>query len=183
MKFRKIIFIGLLMVLLSLSAVSAADDTNSTCDLILQSTSDIDDLEIEDAEIFDGDEILKEESGSIVITNNSFTNYFDSEGRILDSVPEGAILDFQGQITASDTVKAIYINKSVNIISSTKDATITLNSVNGTLGNENIANRFVVDSVSSIAISNVIFNRTQMIIFNSSNVLLDNIGIISDNYL
>ena len=182
MKFSKIIFIGLLFVLFSLSAVSAADDANSTGDLIVQSTSGSDNLAIEDAEIINNDEILKGESSSIVITNGTFTDYFDGDGRILDSVAEGTTLDFQGQITASDTIKAIYINKSVTIISSTKDATITLNSVNGTLGNENITNRFIVDGVSSITISNVIFNRTQMIIFNSSNVVLDNVKIISDDY-
>ena len=185
MKFNKVILISLLLLaIVSFEAVTATDNLNSTDYLTVQATSDNGDLTIEDGEISneDSDEILKEEASSIVITNDTFTKYFDSEGRILDTVPGGATLDLQGQINASDNIKAIYINKPVNIISSTKDAAITLNSFNGTDAKENINNRFVVEGVSSITIKDVIFNRTQIIIYDSSNVVLKNISWISDNY-
>lgn len=187
-KFNKFILIGLLLlVIASFSAVSAADNVNLTDDLITHSTSDFNDnlraddvIDMESPD--DSRGILKEESKSIVITNKTFSNYFDSEGRILDSVADGSTLDFQGSIEASDNIKAIYINKSVNIISTTKDGTITLNSVNGTLGMENIANRFIITNASSIIIRDVVFNRTQMFICDSGNVILDNVSIILDNY-
>ena len=188
MKFSKFILISLLLVIISLSAVNAADNGNLT----VQSATDeiADEMPIIQSSDDDSmgksqvnlDESILKDSKSFVITNDTFNNYFDGDGRILDAVPEGATLDFQGQITASDAIKAIYINKSVNIISSTRDATITLNSVNGTLGEENIANRFIADNVSSIAISDVTFNRTQMIIYDSDNVVLNNVKIISDKY-
>ena len=186
MNFNKIILISLLLLFVCLGAVSATDNVNSTDDLTVEEAVNeltVNNIDEEICEDLNADEgILKEESNSIVINNGTFNNYFDGEGRILDSVPEGATLDFQGQITSSDTIKAIYINKSVNIISSTKDATITLNTVNGTSENEIIFSRFVVDNVSSITINDVTFNRTQMIVYNSSNVILNNVKLISDNY-
>lgn len=186
MKFNKLIFISLFLVIVSLSAVSAVDDLNSTGEVILteQSMGVSDDLTVHDDEIpqeNDG-EIIKDGSSSIVITNETFSNYFDGEGRLLDFVAEGSILDFQGSIESSENIKAIYINKSVSIISSTKDATITLNTVNATLGIENITNRFIITNASSITIEDVTFNRTQIIIQDSGNVILDNISVISDNY-
>ncbi|WP_298519994.1 Ig-like domain-containing protein [uncultured Methanobrevibacter sp.] len=208
MNFNKIILISLLLLaIVSFGAVSAADNaTDDATTLTVQPTSD--DMAIQDSELDSnlalednveeenvletadsGGEIVSGENEevlndpvSFVITNETFNNYFDSEGRLLDSVPEGATLDFQGSIVASDNIKAIYINKSVNIISSTKDATITLNTVNGELGKENIAGRFMIDSVSAVIIKDIVFNRTQMLIFDSSSVVLDNISLISDNY-
>ena len=182
MKFNKLILISLFLVIVSLSAVSAADNVNLTDDnptLTVDSDDVGHDLTIEDNEI---QQVNSEKADSIVITNETFSNYFDSEGRLLDSVEEGSTLDFQGSIEASDNIKAIYINKSVNIISTTKDATITLNTVNATLGIEHIDNRFIVSDASSITIKDVTFNRTQMLIYDSSNVILDNISVISDNY-
>ena len=181
MKFNKLILVSLLvMVLFALSAVSATDEVNST--ELMQSADVNDDLTVMDDGIDETLQVNSEESTSIVITSETFSSYFDGEGRLLDSVSEGSTLDFQGSIESSDNIKAIYINKSVNIISSTKDGTITLNTVNGTLGIEHIANRFIVCNASSITIKDVVFNRTQMLIYDSSDVVLDNIGVISDHY-
>ena len=182
MRFNKLILISLFLVLVSLSAVSAGDNMNLTDDnptLTVESVDVSDDLTIEENEI---QQANNEETHSIVITNETFSNYFDGEGRLLDSVVEGSTLDFQGSIEASSNIKSIYINKSVNIVSTTNDATITLNTVNGTLGIEHIDNRFIVSNASSIKIKDVTFNRTQILIYDSSNVVLDNINVISDNY-
>ena len=185
MKFNKIILICLLLlVFLSFGAVSAVEDANSTDDLTVQATDVSDDLTLDNINEISqtNDEMLKEENAPIVITNDTFSNYFDDEGKISDSVAEGATLDFQGQITSSENIKAIYINKSVNIISSTKDATITLNTKNGQLGKENISGRFIVEGVTELNINDVTFNRTQVLIYDSYNVIFDNVNFISDNY-
>lgn len=176
MKFNKLILICLLLLaIVSFGAVSASDN------LTVETASD--DLVVEDNFLqATGEEIVKDESSSIVVTNETFTNYFDGEGRLSDSVPEGSTLDFQGLFEESDNIKSIYINKPVNIISSTKDATITLNTKDGKLGIGNITNRFIVDNVSSITIKDITFNRTQIIIHDSSNVVLDDISVISDDY-
>lgn len=161
-----------MLAIVSFGFVSASDGDNLT----VQATSDIGEgLAIDE-------EIIKEESKQIVITNETFTKYFDGEGRLLDSVSEGSTLDFQGLFEESDNIKAIYINKPVNIVSSTKDATITLNTKDAKLGMKNITNRFIVDNVSSITIKDITFNRTQIIIHDSSNIVLDDISVISDNY-
>ena len=190
MKFNRLILISLLVLLISLGVVSATNNVNSTDEsgaLAVQTTPDFNnDLSIEDdiskvkSDDITNDEILKEESNSIIITNKTFSNYFDKDGKLLDSVDDGSVLDFQGPILASDNIKGIYINKSVNVISSTGDAIIMLNSSNGNLGKESIAGRFVVDSVSSINIENMTFNGTQLLIYDSNNVILKNSSILSN---
>ena len=182
MKFNKWLLIGLLLfAIVSFGAVNAVDYVNSTENLVADASDEVPVTNI-DENSQANDDILKEESNTIVITNETFSNYFDGEGKISDSVAEGATLDFQGQITSSENIKAIYINKSVNIISSTKDTTITLNTVNGQLGKENTVGRFIVDGASQLNINDVTFNRTQVLIYDSDNIVFDNVNFISDHY-
>ena len=54
-----------------------------------------------------------------VITNATYANYFDANGNLASFVPDGATLDFQGLFLGKFPV---YIDKSVNVISSTGDA-------------------------------------------------------------
>ena len=56
-----------------------------------------------------------------VITNATYAYYFDASGYLVDIVPEGATLDFQGLFQGKYPV---FINKPVNIITSTGDAVI-----------------------------------------------------------
>ncbi|WP_405265534.1 beta strand repeat-containing protein [Methanobrevibacter sp.] len=56
-----------------------------------------------------------------VITNATYAKYFDASGYLVDIVPEGATLDFQGLFQGKYPV---FINKPVNIITSTGDAVI-----------------------------------------------------------
>ena len=68
-----------------------------------------------------------------VITNATYANYFDARGYLVDIVPNEVTLDFQGLFLGKYPV---YINKAVNVISSTGDAlfdcgnTYTSNDVN-----------------------------------------------------
>ena len=56
-----------------------------------------------------------------VITNATYANYFDASGYLVDIVPVGATLDFQGLFQGKYPV---FINKPVNVITSTGDALI-----------------------------------------------------------
>ncbi|WP_407376374.1 Ig-like domain repeat protein [Methanobrevibacter sp.] len=62
-----------------------------------------------------------------VITNETFKYYFDEENNnyLFDYVPEGATLDFQGAFLGDKY--SLYINKPVNVISSTQDAVFDSN--------------------------------------------------------
>ena len=55
-----------------------------------------------------------------VITSDTFADYFDATGYLRSFVPEGATLDFQGSFIGDKY--SLYINKPVNVISSTDDA-------------------------------------------------------------
>ena len=72
-----------------------------------------------------------------VVTQDNYFVYFNQadNGKLFDFVPEGATLDFQGAIINpnQEITVQININKPVNIISSTKDAYVDLNTTAGSL--------------------------------------------------
>ena len=61
-----------------------------------------------------------ETADTIVINSENFSNYFGEDGYLKESVKEGSTLDFQG--TFSGNKYSLFINKKVNIISSTNNA-------------------------------------------------------------
>ena len=83
-----------------------------------------------------------------VVTQDNYMQYFNQEdnGKLFDYIPEGATLDFQGSIINPDTkiVVQMNVNKPVNIISSTKDAYVDLNTTAGSLLGESPGNSFAV---------------------------------------
>ena len=101
-----------------------------------------------------------------------------------DFVPEGATLDFQGSIINPDqdiTVQ-ININKPVNVISSTKDAYVDLNTTAGSLLGDSPGNSFAVTRGGSGSnISGIYFHNTQLWFSNTHNVILDNISNIVED--
>ena len=127
------ILVLLLLILLSISAVSASEDVNLTSDKI---TSDI--LEI--SEDNTGEEVS---SASHVINQDSYGNYFDSNGNLIgSSVNSGDTLYMDGSFS-----NLIFnINKNVTIIGTStnnlKNSNITLLSgaSGSSISNINIAN-------------------------------------------
>ena len=127
------ILVLLLLILLSVSAVSASDDSNLTSDEI---NSDI--LEISE------DNVEVGVSGqSHVINEDTYGNYFDSDGNLIDSaVNSGDTLYINGSLS---NLK-LFINKNVTIIgtstNSLKNSIITLLSgaSGSSVSNLNIAN-------------------------------------------
>ena len=115
-----------------------------------------------------------------LVTNETFDDYFDeaNSGRIKDFVPEGAVLDFQGKfLSSTDKMFVMEINKPVNIISSTKDAYIDLNTTAGSLMGDNPGDRFTVSNGGSGSnISDLKFHNSQIWVYNAHNVTLDHIS-------
>ncbi|MBR0472691.1 MAG: Ig-like domain repeat protein, partial [Methanosphaera sp.] len=125
---------------------------------------------------------LKTEQKTHIINNNNFKNYFDSAGNINSSVSKGDILDFQGVINQSQSMK---ISVPVNITSSTNDAKICLNTTaTSYFGNES-GNSFTINNDAAYTnISKIIFYNTQFFIINTSYVTINNITTnVTDPYV
>ena len=117
-----------------------------------------------------------------VVTNETFFDYFIN-GTLADYVPEGATLDFRGKFYSHDDVKFnLAINKPINMISTTGDAFIDLNTTAGSLLGENPGSCFTINNGGSGSnVSDIIFHNTQVWIYDAHNVVLNNISVIVEN--
>ena len=117
-----------------------------------------------------------------IITQNNVLDYFNqsNKGKLFDCVPEGTTLDFQGQIKATEIGNFnIYINKAVNIISTTGDAFIDLNTTAGDLFGSNPGYRFTIDkNASNTNMTGITLHNTQFWLTNTDHVTLDGISVI-----
>jgi len=121
-----------------------------------------------------------------VVTQDTYLYYFNQEddGRLFDYVPEGATLDFQGSIINPDTniIVQMNVNKPVNIVSTTKDAYVDLNTTAGSLLGESPGNSFAVTNGGSGSnVTGIYFHNTQVWIANTHNVVLDNISVVVED--
>jgi len=123
-----------------------------------------------------------------VVNADSWKYYFNQNnaGKLFDFIPEGITLDFQGRIINDnpdpDYKCFIDISKPVNVISSTKDAYIDLNTTAGSLLGENPGNRFTVSyGGSGSNISGIYLHNTQLWISNTSHVVFDNISVVVED--
>ena len=123
-----------------------------------------------------------------VVNADSWKYYFNQNngGKLFDFIPEGITLDFQGKIINDnpdpDYKCFIVISKPVNVISSTKDAYIDLNTTAGSLLGENPGNRFTVSyGGSGSNISGIYLHNTQLWISNTSHVVFDNISVVVED--
>ena len=117
-----------------------------------------------------------------IVTNETFFDYFIN-GTLADYVPEGATLDFRGKFYSHDDVKFdLAINKPINMISTTGDAFIDLNTTAGSLLGENPGSCFTINNGGSGSnVSGIIFHNTQVWIYDAHNVVLNNISVIVEN--
>ena len=98
---------------------------------------------------------------------------------MFDYVPEGATLDFQGSIINPDQANVVQmnVNKPVNIITSTNDAYVDLNTTAGSLLGESPGNSFAITyGGSGSNVTGINFHNTQLWFSNTHNVTLDNIS-------
>ena len=138
---------------------------------------------------YDGDGKFKSSTNSTtfkvfdgIVTNETFFDYFIN-GTLADYVPEGATLDFRGKFYSHDDVKFdLAINKPINMISTTGDAFIDLNTTAGSLLGENPGSCFTINNGGSGSnVSGIIFHNTQVLIYDAHNVVLNNISVIVEN--
>ena len=138
---------------------------------------------------YDGDGKFKPSTNSTtfkvfdgIVTNETFFDYFIN-GTLADYVPEGATLDFRGKFYSHDDVKFdLVINKPINMISTTGDAFIDLNTTAGSLLGENPGSCFTINNGGSGSnVSGIIFHNTQVWIYDAHNVVLNNISVIVEN--
>ncbi len=119
-----------------------------------------------------------------VVTADTFFNYFNASNsnRLCDHVPKGAVLDFQGEFISTSSVSYIMeIDKPVNMISSTKDAYINLNTIAQGMQGENPGDRFTVSyGGSGSNISDISFYNSQLWFFNTHNLTINNMTSIVD---
>ena len=117
-----------------------------------------------------------------IVTNETFFDYFIN-GTLAGYVPEGATLDFRGKFYSHDDVKFdLVINKPINMISTTGDAFIDLNTTAGSLLGENPGSCFTINNGGSGSnVSGIIFHNTQVWIYDAHNVVLNNISVIVEN--
>ena len=126
-----------------------------------------------------------------IVTYKTFYDYFDenNEYNLQGYIPNGITLDFQGNITYINLNKtedfnmlSILINKPVNIISSTKDAFIDFNGKAGSLLGEYPGSTFsILKGGSWSNVTGIIIHNTQLWIFNTHHVTLDNISVIVED--
>ena len=150
----------------------------------------------EDVEITDGaaltskndvEEVLNDDGPTTHIVNQtSFSDYFDENGSLKEIVKPGDTLDFQGRITVEDGTIAndtnITINIPLNIISSTNDAYIDLNTTAGSLLGTEQGACFVINNAGSYTnVTGIYFHNTQLWLTNTHYVTLDNISAIVED--
>ena len=109
-----------------------------------------------------------------VITNATYPYYFDASGNLAAFVPDGATLDFQGLFLGKFPV---YIDKSVNVISSTGDA--LFNSGDTYAGNA--VNSFnIIAGGDNTNITGLDFINYCLYIKGASNVTVDGVSIVAN---
>ena len=115
------------------------------------------------------------------ITSENFGDCFkrDGSGKLRDIVAEGSVLDFQGTFDKDELKNytqngQIYINKKVDVISSTKDA--VFHSENST----NYWRFYVSAGADNINVSEIQFENGAFFVTGASNVTVDNISIIAN---
>ena len=195
MKLNRLILISIfLLAIISLGAASATDDLNTE----IGGGQNADDIQAapvseditQGTQTDDDTSVLENDGGDVqtasqtyVITNETVSTYFGSDGKLVDTVEEGSTLDFQGTIT-SDNIQTLYINKTVNILSSTNDGFIDLNTSTGAQNSKTyLINCFILDEgASGTVLSGITFHNTQILLLdNLHNVIFDNVNVIAEN--
>ena len=165
--------------------------TNNTANITI-SNADLIDGENTITATYNGPEFISNTNSTVLYVLNGIVNqdnyiyYFDQTngGKLVETIPEGATLDFQGSIINNNQSVNIYfdVSKPVNIISSTHDAYIDLNTTAGSLLGENPGNRFTISRGGSYTnMTGIRFHNTQLWVFNTTHVILDNISNIIED--
>ncbi len=133
--------------------------------------------------VINNDKSLKTDGVTHVVTSENLGEYFDlidQEGPLTELVLEGDTLDFQGTINLTN--QSLTINKPVNVTSTTGDSLICLNTVSGSLLGDDPGACFVVNRGGSYSnISNINLYNSQLWIYNTTQVVFDNISAVVED--
>ena len=165
------LFVFLIILLVGISIVSAADTSDistDTTDGTVVSSSVSDDSNL-DKNTYDKDVTvksnLKKDSRTIVLNSTSFDDYV-SDGKFNGNVTDGDTVDVQGLLDG--THFGLTVNKPVNIISSTNDAYIGADSPMG----------FTISSSGSgTNITGIHFHNVHFVVQHASNIFINNITV------
>jgi len=117
-------------------------------------------------------------NGAYIITQDTI-EYFLNEKGLTSIVKPGDTLDIQGTIKLN---KSLVINKPVNIISTTNDAYIDLDTHAGSMVGDSPGNCFIINNDGSYTnVTGIYFHNTQLWIYNTHHVTLDNISAVVEN--
>jgi len=189
LKKRTSLFLMLIILFMGVSTVAATDLSNDT------TIADIDNVEdnnvntqtyYEDnvnyeSKIIDNtktDKNIKTDK-TIVINNQTFSTYFKDE-YLTDEVSPGDTLDFQGSFLGEEF--SMIIDKPVNIITSTNDAYVCVNTTSGDLSGAAAVTSFsIINGGSYTNVSGIYFYNTQIFIKNANHVTINNISAIVED--
>jgi len=120
------------------------------------------------------------EAPKVYVVNNRTVDYFFNSTGLTSIVNPGDTLDFQGEIKING--KTLIVDKPVNIISTTKDAYVDLNTTGGSYMGENPGASFIINKDGSYTnVSGIYFHNTQLWLYNTNHVILDNISAVVEN--
>jgi hypothetical protein len=179
----------IVFLLVSVSAISAEnttgkDITDKATTVTAEKTVDTQKVVNNNKNILKTEKVnktTKAEPKTHVVNQDNVDEIFNGTEKngLNDSINEGDTLDFQGTI---DKDHSLVINKPVNVISSTKDAIISLHSVSAGLSGEDPGNSFVINKgASGSYISGLYLNNTQCWVYNLHNATLYNMTMHVEN--
>ena len=207
-KQKSFIFVMTLMVLLiGLTAISAADTSNTTVtsdvathtvnthtsDLnkIASDNSDVKSLKTETKIVkkIDNTKIINEKSKEtktikttstntqVNINNTNFDDYFSNEG-FIGGIDNGYTLNFITDVSRNN--KTYVLDKQVTINGATH--TLTLNTTSGSYYGNETGGAFIIDhGASGTQLSNLNFYNTQVFVRNTTNVTVSNVNVTVEN--
>ena len=119
-----------------------------------------------------------------IITNTTIKDYFKAENNytLPENVTEGDTLDIQGKISGLGKNFTISINKPVNIISSTQDSLIDLNTTAGNYFGESPGSSFaIITGADHTNITGINLHNTQFWISAVKHVVIDNVSAVVED--
>jgi len=183
----KMFILALMVLILTISAVNAADETTSdvTQDVMqiqhteTSSVTTQDNIETAkpDNNIEKTNKNIKKEGTTHIINNDTIDTFFVGEKYgLCDDVSEGDTLDFQGNIFKNHSIR---FNKAVNVTTSTNDAVICLNTTSGSLLGDAPGNSFIIDINGSYSnFTGLYLNNTQFWVTNANHVNFYNMSMV-----
>ena len=114
-----------------------------------------------------------------VINQATVPYYFSNYGQLSPVIKDGDTLDIQGRIILNHS---LIISKSLNIISTTNDGYIDLNTTAGDYFGSSQGNSFTINKNGAYTnVTGIYFHNTQLWLYNTNHVTLEGISVVVEN--